>query len=250
MSPTMNVTGLISLLLSLILSVGAFTAAPISSAPAEEDAPFIEELSGVVSEYAEGEHMTLDTEELGTVRVNLTAETPVEADRAIQAGDYVYVAFDGVMTASLPPQIGAASVVMHRLTGEVVNVDADNSGVLIRTAEGQEVLVRLPEAWKDAAIDFPSLTAYFDGTMTKSLPGQIYAGMIVPGYFMKGVVEEIGEGFILIDADGQRVQVNTDGVPIPESLKVEDVIRVRYNGQMTRSIPAQIAALEILPVSR
>ena len=45
-----------------------------------------------------------------------------------------------------------------------------------------------------------------------------------------------------------KIQVNTDS--IPENIKVDDVIRVRYNGQMTRSIPAQVFALEIIRVSR
>lgn len=237
----MNLTKLVSFMLTLFLCVGAF-----ASAPADEAAT--ELISGIVSEYVEGERILLDTETMGSVQVNLSAETPMEIDRPIQTGDYVYVAFDGAVTASLPPQLSAQSVIMHALAGDVVSVDADNGDVLIRTAEGQEVLVHLPDAWKDAQIDFPSLTAYYNGAMTMSLPGQISAGMIVPDYFVNGVVEEIGEDFILIDADGQRLQVNTDS--IPENLKAEDVIRVRYNGQMTRSIPVQIAALEIIRVSR
>lgn len=248
----MHATSFLSILLSLILSMGAFAVTPASSdvttATEPEPAVVLETISGVVSEYVEGDHMMLDTETLGSVRVNLNDETPLETDRAIQAGDYVYVTFDGTVMSSLPPQIGAKNVVMHALTGEIVNVDADSNSVLIRTEQGQEVLVRLPESWKGATIDFPSLTAYFNGAMTMSLPGQISAGMIVPGYFVNGVVEEIGENFILIDADGQKLQVNTDA--IPENLKTEDVIRVRYNGAMTRSIPAQISALEIILVSR
>lgn len=237
----MNLTKLISFMLTLFLCVGAFASSPADEAAAEL-------ISGTVSEYVEGEYLMLETEALGSVQVNLSLETPMEIDRAVQAGDYVYVTFDGVVTASLPPQLGTQCVIMHTLTGEVVSVDAENNDALIRTAEGQEVLVHLPDAWKDAQLDCPSLTAYFNGAMTMSLPGQISAGMIVPNYFVNGAVEEIGEDFILIDADGQKLQVNTDS--IPENLKAEDVIRVRYNGQMTRCIPAQISALEIIRVSR
>lgn len=239
----MSLTKLISFMLTLFLCVGAF-----ASSPADEAAAAAELISGTVSEYVEGEYLMLETETLGSVQVNLSLETPMEIDRAIQLGDYVYVAFDGVVTASLPPQLGAQTVILHALTGDVVSVDADSNDVLIRTADGQEVLVHLPDAWKDAQLDCPSLTAYYNGAMTMSLPGQISAGMIVPNYFVNGTVEEIGEDFILIDADGQKLQVNTDS--IPENLKAEDVIRVRYNGQMTRSIPAQISALEIIRVSR
>lgn len=239
----MSLTKLISFMLTLFLCVGAF-----ASSPADEAAAAAELISGTVSEYVEGEYLMLETETLGSVQVNLSLETPMEIDRAIQLGDYVYVAFDGVVTASLPPQLGAQTVILHALTGDVVSVDADSNDVLIRTTDGQEVLVYLPDAWKDAQLDCPSLTAYYNGAMTMSLPGQISAGMIVPNYFVNGAVEEIGEDFILIDADGQKLQVNTDS--IPENLKAEDVIRVRYNGQMTRSIPAQISALEIIRVSR
>lgn len=239
----MNLTKLISFMLTLFVCMGAF-----ASSPADEAAAATELISGTVSEYVEGEYLMLETETLGSVQVNLSLETPMEIDRAIQAGDYVYVAFDGVVTASLPPHLGAQTVILHALTGDVVSVDTDNNDVLIRTADGQEVLVHMPDAWKDAQLDCPSLTAYFNGAMTMSLPGQISAGMIVPNYFVNGVVEEIGEDFILIDADGQKLQVNTDS--IPENLKADDVIRIRYNGQMTRSIPAQISALEIIRVSR
>ena len=81
-----------------------------------------------------------------------------------------------------------------------------------------------------------------------SLPGQISAGKIVPCYTLNGVVDEIGDGFLTIDSDGQKIQVNADS--IPENLKVDDVICVTYDGIMTRSIPAQITAIEITLVSR
>lgn len=233
-----NPMKLISIILSILLAFGACATAE----------PAAETITGVVTEYVHGQYMVIENAQLGTVQVNLAPETPIEADRAIQAGDYVYVSFDGAMTASLPPQISAKNVVMRTLTGDVVSVDAKNNDVLIRTADGQEVLVHMPDEWKGAKIDFPTLTAYFDGAMTMSLPGQISAGMVVPGYIVDGVVEEIGEDFILIDANGQKLQVNVDS--IPENLKPEDVIRVRYNGQMTNSIPAQIFALEIIRVSR
>lgn len=233
-----NPMKLISIILSILLAFGACATAE----------PAAETITGVVTEYVHGQYMVIENAQLGTVQVNLAPETPIEADRAIQAGDYVYVSFDGAMTASLPPQISAKNVVMRTLTGDVVSVDAKNNDVLIRTADGQEVLVHMPDEWKGAKIDFPTLTAYFDGAMTMSLPGQISAGMVVPGYIVDGVVEEIGEDFILIDANGQKLQVNVDS--IPENLKPEDVIRMRYNGQMTNSIPAQIFALEIIRVSR
>lgn len=225
---------LIAILISALLALGA------SAEPA------LETISGTVTEYVESEYMMLDTAEHGEIQVNLSAETPMETDGAIQAGDYVYVAFDGTMTMSLPAQISAKSVTMHKLKGDIVEVkDGD---ALIRTSDGTEVLVHLPDDWANAELDAPQLIAYYNGAITMSLPGQISAGKIVPCYTLNGVVDEIGDGFLTIDSDGEKIQVNADS--IPENLKVDDVICVTYDGIMTRSIPAQITAIEITLVSR
>ena len=84
--------------------------------------------------------------------------------------------------------------------------------------------------------------------MRSPLPPQISAEYVASDFFLTGAIDEIGDGFLILDSDGQKIQVNTDS--IPENIKVDDVIRVRYNGQMTRSIPAQVFALEIIRVSR
>lgn len=81
-----------------------------------------------------------------------------------------------------------------------------------------------------------------------SLPPQISAECALRDCFLTGAIDELGEDSLLLDADGRKLQVAFDS--LPEGLKVDDVIRVRYNGQMTRSIPAQVFALEIIPVSR
>ena len=58
----------------------------------------------------------------------------------------------------------------------------------------------------------------------------------------------MGEGFIVIESlDGQMIQVNVSGETLTEGkeIGVGDFIHVTYNGQMTFSIPAQIAAQKI-----
>ena len=130
---------LIAILISALLALGA------SAEPA------LETISGTVTEYVESEYMMLDTAEHGEIQVNLSAETPMETDGAIQTGDYVYVAFDGTMTMSLPAQISAKNVTMHKLKGDIVEVkDGD---ALIRTSDGTEVLVHLPDDWANAELD-------------------------------------------------------------------------------------------------
>lgn len=207
-----------------------------------------ETLSGVVSEYAEGEFMLLETADHGTVQVNLSENTDIFGDAPIRAGDYLAVTFDGAMTASLPPQVGAMRIEMHRLSGTIAEVYPDDGSALLKTDPDSEYIVYLPDEWKSAVAAGDAITVYFNGAATMSLPPQISAEYVASDFFLTGAIDEIGDGFLILDSDGQKIQVNTDS--IPEKLKVDDVIRVRYNGQMTRSIPAQVFALEIIRVSR
>ena len=65
---------------------------------------------------------------------------------------------------------------------------------------------------------------------------------------MAGTVTEIGEGFIMIEStDGQMIQVNLSEETFFEGKDAEvgDFIHVTYNGQMTFSLPAQIAAQKV-----
>ncbi|MBQ4085272.1 MAG: hypothetical protein IJC54_01710, partial [Clostridia bacterium] len=61
---------------------------------------------------------------------------------------------------------------------------------------------------------------------------------------------EIAEGDILIGEGMEAVQVNFAAGQLPETAAVGAVVRVIYDGQMTRSIPAQITATEIVQLSR
>ena len=64
-------------------------------------------------------------------------------------------------------------------------------------------------------------------------------------FLLGGQVPGFGEGCLFITADGIEYQVNlTDDVMIEgtEALAVGDWLQVVYNGQMTRSLPAQITA--------
>ena len=95
-----------------------------------------------------------------------------------------------------------------------------------------------------------ALTVYFDGVMTMSLPPRIGAGFVIPGYSMQGTVTEIADGYLMLGEGMESIQVNVVPELLPEDMKTGDLIRVIYNGQMTRSIPAQIAAIEIIQISR
>jgi len=94
------------------------------------------------------------------------------------------------------------------------------------------------------------MTVYFDGVMTMSLPGQINAGLVIPGYSVQGAISEIGEGYIVIGEGMEAIQIAHGEGMLPETAAVGAVVRAIYDGQMTRSIPAQITASEIVQISR
>jgi len=249
----------IALFLSLIF---VFTlAACAQQAPAVEPTPAPQEtgtaetetaaemIAGIVIEITD-EGILIENDAQGEVLALIGEETVFETTGDIAAGDYVYIDYDGQMTFSLPAQIGASLVRMHKLEGDISEVYAEENAVLLHNEETGDVFVRLPESWQDAAIDFSHMTVYFDGVMTMSLPGQINAGLVIPGYSVQGAISEIGEGYIVIGEGMEAIQIAHGEGMLPETAAVGAVVRAIYDGQMTRSIPAQITASEIVQISR
>ena len=192
----------------------------------------------------------IENAEHGMIEVAVNEETYAETMRDIAAGDYIFVEYDGQMTRSIPPQVNAVSVRMYVLEGDIVEHSAEEDAVTLMTETHGEVYVTLPEEWKDTEIDFEYMTVYFDGVMTMSLPPRMNGAYVVPGYSMQGVVSEIGDGYIVIGENMEAVQVNTADVELPGDMKTGDIVRVIYDGQMTRSIPAQVNAQDIVQISR
>jgi len=235
---------IIAILLAALAVLGAAFAASSESAA---DAPVL--MEGFVTEITADGYL-VDTEAHGEVMVLVGEETYVEATAEIAAGDYLYIDYDGKMTRSLPPQVSASVVRMHRIEGSVMEYDAEANTVMLDSETHGEVLVALPEEWAGQEFTAEALTVYFDGVMTMSLPPQIGAGYVIPGYAMQGTVTEIADGYVMLGEGMESIQVNVAPELLPEDMKTGDVIRVVYNGQMTRSIPAQIVAAEIIQISR
>ena len=206
-------------------------------------------LEGVVSELTE-EGYLIENEEFGAVQVLVSDETYTEAGRDIVAGDYLYIDYSGRMTRSIPPQVTASAVRMYCLEGSITEVFAEENAVMLFTETHGDVFVVLPEEWNAAEIDSEVISVYFNGAMTMSLPPQIGAGHVVPGCALQGSVTQIGEGFLMLGEGLDAVQVNFDASLLPENVQAGDVIRVIYNGQMTRSIPPQVSANQIIQISR
>ena len=232
---------IIAILIAALLVCFAAAAEPVS----EE----LVSMEGMVIEITD-EGWLIESAELGEVIVLASDETYIETSRDILPGDYLYIDYNGMMTRSIPPQVSASVARMHVLSGSVAESNPEENTVLLNAESHGEVIVHLPEDWAGKEIDVESLTVYFNGAMTMSLPAQIGAGYVVPGYSLQGVVTEIGEGWLMLGEGMEAVQVNVESQLLPEDMAAGDVIRVLYNGQMTRSIPPQVSAGAIIQISR
>ena len=205
---------------------------------------------GLVSEMTEESFILTFGEE--SYQVNAAAEMLA----GIQDGMFVTVYHKGMMTMSIPAQIAAIHIRGEEILGTVTEMV---EGGFTLTVEGEEIPYHV--AIKDGAIQFvqaePGMEVIVvtDGVMTSSLESiLVNAVELLPMPYvqevfdMAGVVTEIGEDFLMIEsADGQMIQVNTFEETVFEGKEVEagDYIHVTYNGMMTFSIPAQIAAWKI-----
>lgn len=207
-------------------------------------------VAGMVTEITESGGYVIDSAEFGPVEILVNEETYVEAMRDIAEGDYIYVDHNGMMTRSIPAQVTAMAIRMYVLEGDIIEVLAEENAVMLMTETHGEVYVTLPEEWKDAQIDSERMSVYFDGVMTMSMPPHVNGGFVVPGYSIQGEVTEIAEGYFMIGEGMESVQVNTGDTELPDDMKAGDIVRVIFDGQMTRSIPAQIGAMEIVQISR
>ncbi len=171
-------------------------------------------------------------------------------------GMFVTVYHNGMMTRSIPAQVSAEHIRGHEIIGTVTEMV---EGGFILTVEGEEIPYHV--AIMDDALTFVQpepgmeIIVVTNGVVTSSLESMLVnASELLPLPTaqelsdISGVVSEITDEFILITTpDGQELQVNLFPETFFEGKEVEagDFIHVTCNGQMTFSIPAQIAALKV-----
>ena len=211
-----------------------------------------------------GNHMLMgmvsDMSETGFILTFGDETYAIHADASmlegIQDGMFVSVYHNGMMTRMIPAGVNALHIRGQEIVGTVTEMV---EGGFTLTVEGEELPYHV--AIKEDALQFVQaepgmeVIVIIDGMMTASLESiLVNATEILPlptvqeVFDMTGIVTEVGEGFIMIeDAEGQMIQVNLSEETISEGKDVEvgDFIHVTYNGQMTFSIPAQIAAQKI-----
>lgn len=244
-----------ALVLTAMIFLTGFTAMHTTSISAESADLSTEEylVSGTVTEITDEAIILMNADEQ-LIQANLTADTLLEGE--LTEGALVLISYDGKMTRSIPAQITAISITVveeeYALSGFVAEVTDEY--FTFTTADEQLIQANLSTPCDLLEGDLVLVT--YNGQMTFSIPAQITAmdvQVIVEDLpEMTGTVTEItDEAITFITPDGHTIQANLSEDTVHEyqlpgeALTAGDFIHVTYNGQMTRSIPAQIAATVI-----
>lgn len=246
-------------IIALVLALILISALPVYAENAQTtDEADIElyTLEGIVTEITEN-YFIIDTTAHGEVQVNFDAETYFTDYTPFACGQYAFVTYGGMMTASIPAQIYAMNVTVCRMIGKVIAVDEANGYIVVYNELQGEVIVHMNET--DAAVNYEKdemVMVYNNGAMTLSLPPQVTGSLIVHLYTINGTVTEITDDYIVISQEDDNTvfyQVNfADDTVITitsTKLMVGNKVSVLYNGMMSRSLPAQITALEIIAMT-
>lgn len=260
---------LLSLVLALSLPLAAF---------AQEEIEMDTLLEGLVTEIVEGGFLMEDINQ-GEVMVNTSEETVLDGvllEEVLTVGMYVMVDFNGMMTRSLPPQVHGDRVGCYRLDGVIAEIFEDGTFLLTGDAIYDEMIVH-PTQEMNLFADLP-VTVYYSGAVAMSLPAQAGALHIVVPTLEGSVSERTEEGFTLTDSEGtayevklteetilslQAEEIEADAIEAEEAVEEETAaeaeeaevilelmdgqsVQVIYNGMLSRSIPAQLTALEVI----
>lgn len=178
-------------------------------------------LSGTAEEILEDGFLLTGDEVFGEAMIHVDPE----ADLApVHAGMPVTVYYDGVMTMSLPGQAAAKHIVVPEVEGIVSSLTEE--GFTLTDIDGVEYAVLLT-----------------DETIIGMAASEIMEEeALIAEEETEETEEETAEGS---DEETEIEIVDAEEEPVFE-LSDGDMVTVYYNGMMTRSIPAQLTALEII----
>ncbi|MBE5797076.1 MAG: hypothetical protein E7327_06830 [Clostridiales bacterium] len=156
-------------------------------------------LSGFVMDVQD-EFLLIRTPDGLYVEALLSPETVFEGKSAV-IGDFVHIAYNGMMTRSLPAQINAQSVACHMLQGVVS--DLTEAGFTLTF--GEDVYhINAEPALLATIQDGMFVTVFHSGMMTMSLPPQLSADH-VRGQELVGTVTEMMENGFTLTVDGEEL---------------------------------------------
>ena len=226
-------------------------------------------LTGSVAEVLEDGSILMNDDTLGEVIVHLGDDM-----RHVYAGMPITVYFNGVMALSLPGQVTASHIVLPLISGCVSNLTGE--GFTLTDADGVEYEVKLAEdtliseeiivvedapeaeAEEQAEETAEEITEETSEETTEETAGETdeeSAGEAdtATDEETTGILSgETGEDAVVLE-DAELAEETA--VPAAELLSESaiewadgDIVTVYYNGIMSRSLPAQITAMEIVVI--
>ena len=138
--------------------------------------PMVQEvfdMAGTITEIGEG-FIMIENADGQLVQVNTSEETLFEG-KAVEAGDFIHVTYNGMMTFSIPAQISAQKIGCYAHTGVVVEI---TEGQFALETEMEMILVNATAEQIEGIATGMTVTVYSNGAMTMSLPAQIGAEFI------------------------------------------------------------------------
>ena len=192
-------------------------------------------LTGSVMEVLEDGSFLMNDDAFGETIVH-----PGEGMSHVYAGMPVTVYYDGVMALSLPGQVSASRVVLPALTGTVSSKTEE--GFTLTDADGIEYEVKFDE---NTLISEEILPVEEAEESTEETAGEADEETAEA----KEPAEIIPEEETVMEDAGLAEESILPAAGLLSESAVEwadgDIVIVYYNGMMSRSIPAQITAMEI-----
>jgi len=195
-------------------------------------------LTGTVTEVLEDGSILMADDTFGDTIVHLP-----EGMNHVYAGMPITVYYDGVMALSLPGQAIASHIILPELTGTVSNLTEE--GFTLTDENGMEYEVKFDENTLISEEIIPVEEEVTEETADEEAVVEEEAAE------EEAAEEEvIGEEVAMEDA-----ALTEEAAPTAELLSESaidwadgDTVSVYFNGMMTRSIPAQVTAMEVVVI--
>ncbi len=187
-------------------------------------------LTGTVTEVLEDGSILMMDDTFGETIVHLP-----EGTQHVYAGMPITVYYDGAMTLSLPGQAAASYIILPQLSGVVSNKTEE--GFTLTDEYGVEYEVKFDE---------DTLVSEFVAPVEEEEEAEE-----VTEETAEETVEEVAEE--MVEETEETVEETVEEAPAAELLSESaiewadgDTVTVYFNGMMTRSIPAQVTAMEVV----
>ena len=207
-------------------------------------------LTGSVSEVLEDGSILMMDDTFGETIVLLS-----EGMNHVYAGMPITVYYDGVMTLSLPGQANASHIVLPELTGTVS--DRNEEGFTLTDADGIQYEVKFAE---DTLISEQILPAEEEiiaeeevaEEVSEEASEEMTEEETAETISEEETAEEPSEEEAVLEDTELTEEVILPSAELLSESAIEwadgDTVIVYYNGMMSRSIPAQITAMEIVVI--